>query len=126
MKTAESPPPPWRRAERAIEDQDARAEEIKKANISENETPTQKNYAYNRENLPPGVMRPGISANSAVMKSFPNTLYDTCQDHPCLKHEGKETKGQQIMGVFPLSAKFDDKRTMIVTSFYLRAPGCFL
>ena len=49
MKTAESPSPPWRRAERATEDQDARAEEINKANVSENETPTPMNYVYNRE-----------------------------------------------------------------------------
>ena len=91
MKTAESPPPPpWRRAERATEDQDARAEEIKKANISENETPTPMNYVYNRENLPPGVTRPEISANSAVLKSLPNTFYDTCQDRPPLfKARGK-------------------------------------
>ena len=70
------------------------------------------------------MTRPESSANSAVMKSLPNTVYDTCQDSPCLKHEGKENKGQQIMGVFSLNAKFDDKKTMIVTSFYLRAPGC--
>ena len=80
---AKVPLPPWRRAEREDEDRDRRVEKTKIENISENETPTPEHYVYNRGNFTPGVVKPDTSANSAVMKSLSNTVYDTCQDSPC-------------------------------------------
>ena len=124
MAAAERSSPPWRRTESATEDRDVRAEKIKQDNTSESETPTPENYVYNRENFPPAVMRPESSANFAFTKSLSNTLHDTCQDSPCLKYEGKEIKGLQMHGILPLDTKFDDNKTMIVASFYLRTPGC--
>ena len=122
MTTGGKSTPPWRRTESATEDRDVRAEKIKQDNTSESETPTPENYVYNRENFPPAVMRPESSANFAFTKSLSNTIYDTCQDSPCLKYEGKEVKGQRLQGIFPLDTDFDDDKTMIVTSFYLRTP----
>ena len=139
---AKTPLPPWRRAEREDSDQGRRVKVTNTATTASNQgseswiiidslegttknkMPTPEHYIYNRENLTPGVAKLDTNVKPAVMKSLSNTVYDTCQNSPCLKYEGKENEGSQIMGVFSLKTKFDSKKTMIVSSFYLRTPEC--
>ena len=92
MAPAAKSTPPWRRSESAIEDSEVRAKEVKRNNTSESRTPTPENYVYNCDNFPPALLRPETSATLESTKSLSDTRYDTCQDNPCLKYEGKEPK----------------------------------
>ena len=139
---AKTPLPPWRRAEREDADQNRRVEITNTATIAsyqgseswiiidplegttKNKMPTPEHYIYNRKNLTPGTTKQDANASLPAVKSLSDTVYNTCQNSPCLKYEGKEDEGPRMTGVFSLDTKFDSPKTMIVSSFYLRTPEC--
>ena len=75
-------------------------------------------------NVKPGVTKPEANANVAFVKPLSDTVYETCQNSPCLRYEGKEDEGSRMTGIFSLDTRFNNEMTMIVSSFYLRTPEC--
>ena len=122
---AKNPLPPWRRIEKEDSDQDGQMRVVATATMAKNQgsecsttissleenrknmTPTPECYVYNGKNVTPGVKKPEANANLASVKPLSDTVYNTCQNSPCLKYEGKEDEGPRMTGVFSLDTKFD-------------------